>query len=203
MWAIGMIVAAFDFDGTVTRKDTMFPFLRNIAGPGKFAARMAAAAPTLCRYALGRIDNQAAKEDLLIRFLRGLARCEIERFGDEFAQGGVPGMLRKDAVEKARWHMAQGHYCVLLSASLDVYVGRWARQFGFHDVACSRLQYDSNELATGYLDGRNCYGPEKVRRLRQLVAERTVSSIYAYGDSRGDKELLAMADRPSYRLFSG
>ncbi len=198
-----MIVAAFDFDGTLTRNDTMFPFLRHVAGRWKYVANIVAATPGLCSYALGRTENQVAKEQLFGHFLKGLRKQDIEQMGKEFALSGIPRMLRVDAVEKLRWHRNEGHYCVLLSASLDVYVSHWAHQMGFDDIACSRLQFDSQGIATGYLDGKNCYGPEKVRRLEQLLDRNTVSVLYAYGDSRGDKELLALADQPFYRHFSG
>ncbi len=98
---------------------------------------------------------------------------------------------------RLHWHQRQGHRCVLVSASMDIYLKPWAAAAGFDDVVCSTLEFHDGRV-TGRLAGGNCYGDEKARRLAQLLGEQDYT-LYAYGDSRGDKELLAMADYGYYR----
>ncbi|MGH8196138.1 MAG: HAD family hydrolase [Woeseiaceae bacterium] len=197
-----MIVAAFDFDGTLTRGDTLFPFLRFVSGYPRFAAKSCMIAPTLCRLAVANIDNHTAKERVLRRFLLGRSRDELADLGRQFADRVLPRMLRREAMDRLRWHQELGHNCILLSASLDIYLEPWARHERFDKLACSVLEMDGAGRATGALKGRNCYGAEKVRRLRELIDEGEISELYAYGDNKGDQDVLAIANHAYHRKFS-
>jgi HAD superfamily phosphoserine phosphatase-like hydrolase len=88
---------------------------------------------------------------------------------------------------------------VVISASLDIYVRPWAIKAGFADVIATHLETREDGRVTGKLSGANCFGAEKVRRLEALLGPRSGYTLYAYGDSRGDKELLLSADYPYYR----
>jgi phosphoserine phosphatase len=61
------------------------------------------------------------------------------------------------------------------------------------------------EVKDGRLTGRfltkNCYGQEKVNRLLSLYPHRQDYCLVAYGDSRGDKELLSFADESHFKPF--
>jgi len=88
---------------------------------------------------------------------------------------------------------------VIVSASYESYVRVVAGALGDIAVVATRLEADEGRC-TGRLDGANCRGPEKVRRLHAwLEAEglaRDEITLYAYGDSSGDRELLAWSDHP-------
>jgi phosphatidylglycerophosphatase C len=197
-----MIVAAFDFDGTLTHRDTLFPFLRFVSGTPDYAAKFCMITPTLCRLAVTNIDNQTAKEIVLRRFLSGRLHGELVELGEQFSDRIVPRLLRREAMNRLRWHQERGHYCLLLSASLDIYLEHWAHQQQFDNIACSILDVGRNGLVTGALKGRNCYGAEKVRRLHALIGPDKISELYAYGDNNGDQEVLAIANHAYYRKFS-
>jgi phosphatidylglycerophosphatase C len=94
--------------------------------------------------------------------------------------------------ERLRWHAEQGHEVVLVSASLDVYLAEVTRRLGANALLCTTLEVDDGKV-TGRLIGGNCRGPEKAKRLRTHLGDAP-ASIWAYGDSSGDRELLAMAD---------
>lgn len=196
-----LVVAAFDFDGTLTRRDTLFPFLLHVAGWGAFVRHVSVLAPTLAGYGLGMIRNDIAKERVLARFLSGMEIGELQRKAVQFAEQKLAGMLRAEALERLEWHKRQGHHCVVISASLDLYVLPWAQKAGFADAITSRLETLEDGRITGNLLGENCFGPEKVARLGALLGPRSGYTLYAYGDSRGDRELLASADHAYYRNF--
>lgn len=193
------VVAAFDFDGTLTRRDTLLPFLWQLAGPVGMAWRSLLLAPTLLGYGLRGISNDLAKEQVLQRFVAGMADSELRAQGQRYAQRVLPGQLRFDAMTRLAWHRQQGHRCVLISASIEHYVQPWAEANGFDAVLCTRLAVDAQGRLTGRYAGANCYGAEKARRLHAWLGRREDYLLYAYGDSRGDRELLAMADHAWYR----
>jgi HAD superfamily hydrolase (TIGR01490 family) len=195
------VVAAFDFDGTLTRRDTLLPFLLHTLGTVSVVRHALMLSPTLAGYGLGMIDNGVAKERVFIRCLGGMHLAELQQHGDRFATNVLPGLLRDEALRRLEWHQLQGHRCVVVSASLDLYVRPWAIKAGFDDVIATRLEMRDDRCTTGRLSGANCFGIEKLVRLETLLGKRERYNLYAYGDSRGDKELLAYADYAYYRLI--
>lgn len=193
------VVAAFDFDGTLTRRDTLLPFLWQVAGPSAFLSRIFALSPTLVAYKLGLLRNDVAKERVLTCFFGGMEEETLRQQGARFAAHTLPRMLRSQAMRRMQWHKLQGHRCVVISASLELYVQPWAQAAGFDDVIASRLTFRENGRIAGGLAEGNCYGAEKACRLQALLGAKEAYTLYAYGDSRGDKELLAMADHAYYR----
>lgn len=193
------VVAAFDFDGTLTRRDTLQAFLLHTLGTATVIGHALALAPTLIGYALGWIRNDVAKQRVFARCLAGIKLEALQQQGEQFAREVLPGLLRKEAMARFDWHKKQGHRCIVISASLDLYVRPWAKQMGFDDVIASHLETREDGRITGNLSGGNCFGVEKSIRLTALMGERSAYTLYAYGDSRGDRELLQMADYGYYR----
>ncbi|MDH4057081.1 MAG: HAD-IB family hydrolase [Gammaproteobacteria bacterium] len=197
-----MIVAAFDFDGTLTYRDSLLPFLRFMSGSVTFTQNLVRLSPVLFRLSVGMQDRHAAKEAFLRRFVTGMPRSNLEEYGRTFAREKIARMLRDEGMKRLKWHQQQKHTCILISASLDTYLEHWTRLHNFDHLVCSKLEYDSNGCATGMLSGSNCRGAEKVRRLYDAVGRESITELYAYGDSSGDKELLAAADHSFLKKFS-
>ena len=194
------IVAVFDFDNTLTRRDSLLPFLQIAVGKWQFWWGIFVMIPVLARYALKLIPNWRAKEALLTYFLSGRPEKRLCQVAQNFAVKEIPKLLRPEAVQRLHWHQEQGHKTVLVSASLEAYLLPWAEAMGF-DLATGTQLEVQNERLTGRILGKNCYGREKVERLRGMLGNLNQYCIYAYGDSRGDKELLATATFPYYRTF--
>ncbi len=79
-------MAAFDFDGTLTQGDSLFPFLRFLAGDLTFYRNVAFLLPVLLAYGLRVIRNHRAKELVLVRFLNGIPLQELEDKASLFAR---------------------------------------------------------------------------------------------------------------------
>lgn len=193
------VVAAFDFDGTLTHRDSLLPFLLYTTGLPAFASNMLVLLPTLAGYVLGMIANDVAKQRLLTRFFFGTPIERLRAQAEQFAAQRLPGLIRPAALRRLAWHKRQGHRCVVISASLELYVRPWALQAGFDEVIGSRLEASADGRVSGRLLEGNCFGSEKVRRLEALLDDRNGYTLYAYGDSRGDRELLSGADFAFYR----
>lgn len=185
-------LAVFDFDGTLTRHDSLIPFLHAVRGSVGLGYGMMKSLPWLAGYALKCIPNDTAKQRLLRYTLGGLPLERLQAAGRDFARDRIPAMLRPDMMARLRQHQAQGETCILLSASLDLYLVPWARMVGFDDVLCSSLAVDGKQRVTGQLQGNNCYGMEKLRRIKEYISKSECDYDYitAYGDSSGDFLLL-------------
>ena len=188
-----MRLALFDFDGTLTRGDSLLPFLRFHCGALRYAAGLAWASPALAAYALRVMRNDVAKEHLLRRMLSGQAIEAVHASGAAFATQRLPSMLRPDTMARVAEHQARGDTCVLVSASLDAYLTPWGDAQGFAEVLCSSLETTSDGCVTGRLRGGNCFGSAKVERVRHWLDGRQPERVVAYGDSAGDMQMLAFA----------
>lgn len=193
-----MILALFDFDGTLVEGDTLLPFIRTTVGSGRFAHALLLSAPAIAGFLLGLKTNSEAKEILLAHAWRGRNKFELEQSGKEFHQYCDRHLIRTNW-ERFLQHKQSGHICLLVSASLDVYLKSWALKSGFDEVLCSTLAADSENRVTGILENGNCWGQEKLIRIQRWLGERRPERIYAYGDSRGDVAMLNFADEAWYK----
>ena len=126
---------------------------------------------------------------------------EFELLGKSFAVSLLPAMIRKEALERLQAHKKKGHRIVIISASLETWIKPWADAYGVDLLLAGRPEVSEGRL-TGRLAGENCFGEEKVKRLLgTLPRERAWYEIYAYGDSRGDADILADGDNAFFRAF--
>jgi phosphatidylglycerophosphatase C len=190
--------AAFDFDGTLTRRDTLVPFLTSVAGRTAVMRAFAAESSGLARAAAGRGDRDVAKERVLTRVLAGVPHSEVSTAGCAFGVELARRAITPEARDRIAWHRREGHDVVIVSASLDVYLGGVAEALGVTHLLCTSLDIDDRGACTGRLLGANCRGPEKATRLQTLFGREGFGSeeieLWAYGNSRGDDEMLALAD---------
>ena len=196
------VVAAFDFDGTLTQGDTMVPFLLHVVGMNHFVRNALVLFPTLAGYGLGIIPNNLAKQRVIRRFFAGLPIATLRNKATDFVEYQLPKLIRQEATQRFAWHKQQGHRCIVISASLELYVRPWALKTGFDEVLATQLEMRPDGSVSGNLLGENCFGGEKVKRLEALLGARTNYILYAYGDSRGDKELLSVADYAYYQKMN-
>lgn len=196
---ITITVAAFDFDGTITTHDSLLPFLRTVVGAKRFYLNLGKLIPIFIKYRLGIITNHQAKQALLHLFLHHQSYSQLLALGESFAKQYIPQIIRPESLPRLRWHQSQNHRCILVSAGLGIYLQPWAKSVGFHDLICTQVVVDKNGITNGNIDGANCFGPEKVKRLINLIGPKNQYTLYAYGDSRGDRELLELADYKYYR----
>ena len=193
-------IAVFDFDGTVTRCDSMVRLLRWAFGIGGCLWGALCCAPWIVGYFLHLIDGHQAKQRLLTHFLKGMTAEQFETKCRDFAAANAD-ILRPTAMQTIDAHLAAGDHVVVLTASVEQWVAPFFRGRKVKVVA-TQLEVDAGGCLTGRLLTPNCYGAEKCRRLRAaLTADQLALPIEAYGDSRGDRQLLAMARWPHYREF--
>jgi len=184
-------IVAFDVDGTLTTRDTFGPFLVRVVGPARVVAAFATH-PRAAATALGRGERDILKAAVLADVFAGLAAYNVDALGRAHADRIAESWLRPDVVSRLRWHQREGHTVALVSASLGCYLRPLAERLGVAHVLCTELEVGPGHRLTGRMIGSNCRGPAKVARLvEQFGPDAPIA--FAYGNSEGDRELLAAA----------
>lgn len=189
----------FDVDGTLTVSDTMFAFAVFAAGWPRLSLALSLISPVLVAMRAGAVDRGWAKGLLLRVCFAGIPRATLEDAAARFAADVLPGLLRPGARERLQAHLDDGDAVWLVSASLDLWLAPVAEALGVGLIS-TRAAWSEGGAFAG-LDGPNCRGPEKVRRVRDELDTDQHDTIVAYGDSSGDTEMLAMADEAFFRPF--
>ena len=186
-------LVAFDFDGTLTVRDSFTAFLAWRAGPPRWLLGLVKLTPAILAYALHR-DRGRLKGQFVREFLGGQSVAAVEQSAKQFAQEHAQSLFRPDAVAAwRRWRKAGAKMII---------VAPFARGLGADMLIGSRLAVDGNGKIRGPLDGANCRAAEKVTRLREIFGA-DVRLTAAYGDTGGDHDMLKIAEERGYRVFTG
>ena len=192
------VLAVFDFDGTLTTADSLGAFLHLHLGTPGWAWALLRQSPVLMAYVLRWVPNDRAKAALLQQTLRGASQARLDECAERLVQRWLPRHLNTWALDELQAHQQAGHTCVLLSASLDVYLGAVARALDIPHLICTGLAMQDGRC-TGRLSTPNCHGEEKWQRLQAWFAQqgqpREAWELHAYGDTRGDLAVLRQADQ--------
>jgi HAD superfamily hydrolase (TIGR01490 family) len=192
-------IAFFDFDGTISSKDSLAEMIRFMHGEWGFRKGVALTLPMILGYQLGLVDRQRSKEVLFTRFFGGLFIDSFEKSCETFHREILPGIIREGVAERLHWHREQGHELVLVSASPENWLRHWCAEQG---MTCLATQLEIREgRLTGRIEGRNCQGTEKVSRIKASFNLETYEEIHAYGDTPGDRPMLSLAHHPHYKPF--
>lgn len=186
-------VAAFDFDGTLARGDSLLPFLLRLLGGRRVARSLLRHSVSIGMVGAGRANRDIVKERFIAHVLEGHSAGEATTVGREFALDHLSTRLFPSMRGQLDWHREQGHRLVLVSASLDIYLAPIAEQLGFDDLLCTTLEIVDGRV-TGKLVGVNVRADEKARQLRNILGSD--HELWAYGNSDGDVPMLEMATYP-------
>jgi phosphatidylglycerophosphatase C len=192
-------IVAFDFDGTLTWRDSFTAFLAWRTGAARYGFGLARLTPAAILYGLHR-DRGRLKAAAIGQFLGGLPRAELEADARRFATRWSARLLRPDALRCWNDWRSQGARRIVVTASPEILVAPFAQDLEADDLIGTRVAFDAEGRVTGALEGANCRGPEKVARLQAALGV-DVRLEAAYGDSDGDREMLALADDAGLRVF--
>ncbi len=193
------VLVLFDFDGTLTRRDTLFAFLFFAKGFLPALGVVLKCSPWLVLALLFPALRSTAKERLLAAAFKGWPQARLVDKGVAFCKKRLPGLLRPGGMAAIRQHRTNGHLCALVTASMDWWTAPFAAEQGLTLISTQ------GEVAGGVFSGKfagpNCIGPEKVTRIRAVIDPERFERVIAYGDSNGDKAMLALAQEAHYKPF--
>jgi len=194
-------LALFDFDGTLTTKDSFLEFLKYYKGAVRFYLGMILMFPWLVMFKIKLIPNWKAKEKVLQYFIGNMSEQEFKKICDQFIVDVLPGIMRVEAVNRLNFHLERGDEVIVISASPEYFMKTYCDGISVKLIA-TKLEVINNRI-TGRIRGKNCYGEEKVSRLKSEFHISEFKDIYAYGDSKGgDSAMLRVANFPYYRKFA-
>ena len=196
-----MTIHAFDFDGTLTRRDTLLEYIRYVKGNKEFLIGFLKHLHLLIMMKLGMMPNWKTKRIIFQYFFGGMTLEKFNEYCEKFAKEKA-SLLRKKGMVAVNKAVMDGDQVVIISASIENWVEPFFRfQVSNHiNIIGTKIQVVDGKL-TGRFLTKNCYGEEKVRRLLKQYPDRKEYKLVAYGDSRGDHALLDFADEGHYREF--
>ncbi len=194
-----MKLAIFDFDGTITTRDSFTDFIFFCFGTCRTILGIIILSPHIILYALGLEPNWKAKSFVLKYFFKGLNKENLNKYARNYISQKLPDLIRPMALEKLKWHQKEGHRIVIVSASFECYLSIWCESLGL-DIIATKMEI-KNEILTGKLATKNCYGEEKILRLKEKHNLADFDYIYAYGDTKGDLPLRTIANEFHYKPF--
>jgi HAD superfamily hydrolase (TIGR01490 family) len=192
-----MDLALFDFDGTITTRDTFRPFLSFASSRTRVVVGTALLGPMVVGYELGWIPASRMRAAAAYVCCRGRSERALREIGARYGRT-LTRWFRPEALARIRWHQQRGDAVVVVSASLRAYLEEVCRGLGV-ELVCTELESRGGVLTGRYLGG-DCTGPEKARRVRAAHDLTRYSTVHAYGDTREDAELLELATRRYYRF---
>lgn len=194
-------IAAFDFDGTITRCDTFIGIILHTYGLWALICGMARLWPLLLKWKLGRISNSEAKRLVFSHFFTGMSEKGFHDTCRRYFEAEWPRIIRKGAKEAISNHLKAGDTVVIVSASPSGWVRPFAEALGVDTVIGTETAVNPDGRLADHFGSPNCYGPEKVNRLREMFSDKGSYHLTAYGDSKGDREMLAFAEVSYYKPF--
>jgi len=181
----------FDFDGTLTTKDSLAEFIKFAVGTPTYYFKLALFSPILFLYKTKIMDNSYAKELLFRFYFSGISEENFRAMAKEYGQTKINDILRENIYKKFLKHIENGDKVLIVSASMRCWLHPFAQKHNV-DLLSTELEF-KNSLFTGRFKTNNCHGKEKLVRIEKHLHLSDFDEIYAYGDSSGDNEMLEVA----------
>lgn len=188
----------FDFDGTITDKDTLLEIAKFSTNRATFLMKSLLLIPSIALMKVGIISNQKGKEIFLKKFFRGYSEQAFTEKCAEFAKDEIPKLIRPLALARIEEEQRNGNKVYIVSASPDTWIKPWAEEYAI-EVISTRLKFENDRLKG--IDGINCNGEEKVRRIKEEIDLTDYQKVIAFGDTKGDLPMLALAEESYYKPF--
>nr|WP_276510569.1 HAD-IB family hydrolase [Pacificimonas flava] len=193
-------MSIFDMDRTITRSGTYAKWLRHwmrAAAPAR-AALVPLTAVTGAGFLVGLYGRGRLKQ-LNHRLLMGgrVGAADVEREAERFAAILDADQVYSDARRRIAAEHAEGRRVIWATASYDFYVRPLATRLGVDEIVATAAQRAPG-CVLARLDGENCYGAAKLRKIEAYLAaqgiDRTQAHIRFFSDHHSDEPVFAWAD---------
>jgi len=194
-------IVAFDFDGTITQKDTLIEFIKFTKGHIRLYFGVLVFSPMFIAMKLKMMPNWKVKQLFFSCLYKNIPIEQFTKWCIDFSVI-IDRVLYPKAVEAIKLHKKCNDKVIIISASIENWIKPWADKMGIDIILATKIEADEKGFLTGRFLTKNCYGQEKVDRLLEQFPKRNNYKFIAYGDSRGDKELIEFADEGFFKKFN-
>lgn len=168
----------YDFDGTIYHGDSTFDFYFYALGKKPSLARFwPGQAVAFGLYALKKINKTQMKERFYRFFTAIDAEAMLEDYWDTHEKNIYPYYQKQQREDD-----------IIISASPEFLLKPICARLGIRHLMASRV-----DPKTGAYTGLNCWGEEKVRRLKEQMDIEHCDEFYS--DSHSDTPLAKIADK--------
>ncbi|MDD2652288.1 MAG: HAD family hydrolase [Sulfurimonas sp.] len=188
-----MNLALFDFDGTLSSKDSLGEFLKHASSKKSYLFNMTRFLPYFALWQLRIISNSEAKERLFSLFFKGTNEEIFKQKAKEFSLEKLDTIINKERLQILKTHQTKGDRVLVVSASMECWLKPWCQREGI-ELLSTELEFKDAKFSGKFLTP-NCHGAEKAKRIKEHLDIKQYETIYAYGDSSGDTEMLALAHK--------
>ncbi|MFC6269560.1 HAD family hydrolase [Frigoriflavimonas asaccharolytica] len=188
----------FDFDGTLTYKDTMFLFLK-FCNPTKFYMQFALHVPLFILLKLKLAEAEKVKKSLIFKVLKNETKQSLEKKSQLFFEAEFPQIIRENALDFIKNIDRENTESYIVSASLDIWVQPFAKHFNM-ELLATKAEFINDQLTKNFA-GANCNKIEKVNRIKEAISGKKYDKTIAFGDTSGDSAMLKWADESHFQFF--
>jgi HAD superfamily hydrolase (TIGR01490 family) len=194
-----MTLHLFDFDGTISNADSMFKFLKTLHKKYYFYFLLVKCTPLLIKYHFNIISKTSYKEKFLLIFLSQFSKNHLLARSSQFAISFQKHLKHSAISHIENLKEKKDNEICIVSASLDIWIKPIAKKLNVNSI--TTLSKYNNSLFSG-IHGENCWGEEKVSRIKELYDIEGFDEIYVYGDSTGDLQMLEIATQKRFKFFT-
>lgn len=191
-------LALFDFDGTISSRDSMFDFAKFAVGSYKYYQGLIYLLPSFIKHIVKITDAQQAKQIFLSYYFGGFTEPRLKSLGLAYSEERIDQIIRPTALQKILCHLNSNHDVYVVSASCDIWLSDWCAQVGVKLIS-TRMCFEVGCFA-GKIDN-NCNGMQKKINIQQQIDLTNYDWVYVYGDSKGDNEMFTLGDETNYKPF--
>lgn len=195
-------LAVFDFDGTITNKDTFIELIKYYGGKKIFYLTLFLFSPYLLLWKLHLYPNWKIKQKIFSYYFKGMALSRFKQICESFTSNTFETIIFSQAKKQIDQHLENNDTVIIVSASVNEWVKEFASKLGINKILATEIETDENNMLTGNFHTKNCYGKEKIKRLYNEFPNLSSYYMIAYGNSRGDFDLLKIADKANYKIFN-
>ena len=193
-------IVSFDFDGTLTTKDTLFEFIKFSRGKFRLYFCLLLFSPLLLAFKLKLYPNWKIKQTIFRYLYKNISLDQFNKWGDSFIVN-INQIIRPKAIQKLKEYQSEDAIILIVSASIENWIKPWANSEGINVILATTIEVNCDRILTGNFKSENCYREQKVNRILEVFPDRSSYTLIAYGDSLGDKEMIDFADEGWYNKF--
>lgn len=193
-------IVAFDFDGTLTKKDSFFEFIKFAKGKLFFLTNFIYFICIWWLFKIHVLKRNYAKQIIFSRCFKDMSLKQFNELGDAYLNR-LEAMIRDGVTNKIAFYLKQDFIVVIVSASIGNWITPWANKYGIKQVIATIPEVNQSGYLTGKFVGENCVNEEKVNRILKVFPDRETYKLIAFGDSSRDNELIEFSDESHWNYF--